>query len=192
MPERGSLPPPRLYLAGPDVFVADPAACGAELKAICAARGAVGLFPIDGDLADAADLPAAIRDANMAMIRSCDAVIANMTPFRGPSMDPGTAYEMGAAAALGKPVVGYTSDARSYVERVSAAMRIERTPDGRLRDPDGLSVEEFEAPLVDNLMMAHGVAGVFPGAAEAVAFAVGLLKAGLCPDPPKDGRPLET
>ena len=84
--------PPLLYLAGPDVFVPEPHARGVALKALCTEAGAIGLFPID----DAAHGPEAIREANMAMIRRCDAVVANMTPFRGPSMDPGTAYEMGA------------------------------------------------------------------------------------------------
>lgn len=167
---------PRIYLAGPDVFLPDPAARGAVLKALCTAHGAVGLFPLDGEVADAVDLPGAIREANMAMIRSCDALVANMTPFRGPSMDPGTAYEMGAAAALGKLVVGYSADPRSYVERVSAAMPVERTANGVLRDTDFLSVEEFDVPLIDNLMMARGVEAILADAAHAISFAVGRLQ----------------
>ncbi len=167
----------RIYLAGPDVFLPDPVRRGAELKALCAAWGAIGLFPMDQELLDAADRPRAIRDANMAMIRDCDALVANMTPFRGPSMDPGTAYEMGAAAALAKPVVGYTADRRSYVERVSSVMQVRRSADGALRDPDGMSVEEFGAPLVDNLMMAHGVAALFATAAEAIGFVAATLRA---------------
>ncbi len=167
----------RIYLAGPDVFLPDPVRRGAELKALCTACGAVGLFPMDHELPDAADRPRAIREANMAMIRHCDAVVANMTPFRGPSMDPGTAYEMGAAAALAKPVVGYTADRRSYVERVSAVMQVRRTSDGSLRDPDAMSVEEFALPLVDNLMMARGVDAMFATAAEAIAFVAARLRA---------------
>ncbi len=112
----------------------------------------------------------------MAMIRSCDALVANMTPFRGPSMDPGTAYEMGAAAALGKLVVGYTLDARSYVERVSAAMPVERTADGILRDAHAMAVEEFGMSLVDNLMMARGVEAILPDVAQAIGFVVSRLQ----------------
>lgn len=162
--------PLRIYLAGPDVFVVDPVARGAALKAICAGLGVVGMFPMDNELPEGSDPPGAIREANMAMIRSCDAVAANMTPFRGPSMDPGTAYEMGVAAALGKPVVGYTLDPRSYVERVCDAMPVGRAADGALRDPDGMAVEAFGMPLVDNLMMARGIAGLFGSATEAIAF----------------------
>lgn len=160
------------------MFRPDAAARGAALKALCARLGAIGLFPLDNELTEADDLPGAIRDANMAMIRGCDAVIADMTPFRGPSMDPGTAYEMGAGAALGKPVIGYTSDPRSYVERVQAALPVRRFPNGALRDADGMAVEEFAAPLVDNLMMARGIQALFESAEAAIAFAVAARTAG--------------
>ncbi len=167
----------RIYLAGPDVFLPDPVRRGVELKALCAGCGANGLFPMDHDIADAADRPLAIREANMAMIRSCDAVVANMTPFRGPSMDPGTAYEMGAASALAKLVVGYTADHRCYVERVCAFMQVRRSADGMLRDSDAMAVEDFDLPLADNLMMARGVDAMFASAGEAIAFAVASLRA---------------
>ncbi len=174
----GSRDAPLLYLAGPDVFVPQPHARGVALKALCTAAGAIGLFPIDNEIDDAAHRPDAIREANMAMIRRCDAVVANMTPFRGPSMDPGTAYEMGAAAALGKLVVGYTTDPRPYAERVAAAMPVERAPDGALRDRHGMAVEQFAAPLADNLMMACGVAALFDNAREAIGHAATRLRTG--------------
>ncbi len=168
-------PMPRLYLAGPDVFREDAARRGAELKALCERAGAVGVFPLDNDgLADG-DQPAAIREACMATLRRCDAVVANMTPFRGPSMDPGTAYEMGAAAALGILVVGYTDDPRPYLDRVAAAMPLRREDDGTFRDLGGLSVEAFDPPLVDNLMMACGIAALFTTADDAIAFAASSL-----------------
>jgi nucleoside 2-deoxyribosyltransferase len=163
--------PPRLYLAGPDVFRFDVDDAAAELKRLCAAHGAEGRFPLDNALAPGPDLPARIRAANMAMIRGCDAVVANMTPFRGPSMDPGTAYEMGAAAALGKIVAGYTADPRPYLDRVRAFAATSRA--GAVeRDADGFAVEEFDAPLCDNLMMACGMLGPFGRAADAIAAAV--------------------
>ena len=170
--------PPLLYLAGPDVFVPEARARGIALKALCTEAGAVGLFPIDAEIDDALHRPDAIRAANMAMIRRCDAVVANMTPFRGPSMDPGTAYEMGAAAALGKLVVGYTADPRPYAERVAAAMPVLRAPDGTLRDGHGMAVEQFEASLADNLMSALDVAARFDNARAAIGHAATRLRAG--------------
>ena len=42
-------------------------------------------------------------------MRSCDAAVANLTPFRGVSADAGTAFEVGFMRALGRPVLGYTN-----------------------------------------------------------------------------------
>lgn len=165
-----------VYLAGPDVFEPDPVGRGRALKRLCAAHGLVGLYPIDNEIVSADDVPGAIRDANMAMIGACDAVVANMRPFRGPSMDPGTAYEMGVGAALGKLVVGYGAGPGSYVERVIAACGAAQDPDGVIRDRDGCSVEAFGMPLVDNLMMARGVAGQFIDLEQALAFVVERLR----------------
>lgn len=161
----------RIYLAGPDVFRHDTVEHGAQLKAVCASFGAVGLYPMDNNVSGATDLPGAIRAANMDLIGSCDALVANMTPFRGPSMDPGTAYEMGVATALGKLVVGYTSDPRSYVDRVSAFMKLQQSDDGTQRDLYGMQVEDFGFPLVDNLMMARGVDALFTNVTDAIAYA---------------------
>ena len=169
--------PFRLYLAGPSVFAADPAAEGQKLKCICSAHGALGLYPLDSEISDGdaqTDIPGAIREANMDLIRQCDAVVADMVPFRGPSMDPGTAYEMGAGAALGKLIVGYTSDSRPYVERVGAHIGVTRSG-GKLWDSRGMQVEDFGVHLADNLMMARGVDAIFATAEEAIAHAVARL-----------------
>jgi nucleoside 2-deoxyribosyltransferase len=40
--------------------------------------------------------------------RTCDAMTFNLTPFRGPSADVHSAYEMGFMRALGHPVFAYT------------------------------------------------------------------------------------
>ena len=43
--------------------------------------------------------------ANLEAIRAADFVMANLNDFRGPGEpDSGTAFEVGFAAALGKPV----------------------------------------------------------------------------------------
>jgi len=120
-----------------------------------------------------------IRTANMNLIKSCDAIIANMEPFRGPSMDVGTAYEMGVGAALGKIVVGYSRDTRSFVEKVNTLAKVERGEDGQLRDEDGMAVEEFgdgEVKLVDNLMISCGVEKLCGSAEEAIKTAVEIFK----------------
>ena len=167
--------PPRIYLAGPDVFLPEPDARGRDLKAICAEFGAEGLFPLDASVSGptASMRAAAIRAANMDLIRRCDAVVANMQPFRGPGMDGGTAWEMGFATALGKPVVGYTPDPRPYADRVRASdPDCVSAPDG-WRDGGGLAVEDMG--LSENLMMAAGARSPFPDARSAIRHAAALL-----------------
>jgi len=145
----------RIYLAGPEVFLPDALAAGAEKKRLCDEHGFEGVFPLDAEIEAASPRATgiAISAANEALIRSCDLVIANMTPFRGPSADVGTAYEMGFARALGKPVLAYTESVESFAPRTRAFL-LERgalAPDGE-RETNGTSIEAFE--LADNLMLA--------------------------------------
>ena len=132
--------PRRVYLAGPDVFFPDAVEVGARKKAICSEHGFEGVFPLDAelDLAGLAPPEQGYRcfDAMIALMEDCDLVIANLTPFRGPSMDVGTAVEIGYMHGRGKPVFGYTNVATSYAERVA---------------PDDFLIEPFD--LVDNLMV---------------------------------------
>ena len=128
-----------VYLAGPEVFEPDAKEIGEDLKATCAKHGLRGLYPLDAELGPMAD-PRAIFEANVALICRAKGVIANMTPFRGPSTDVGTAWEIGCAYGLGKPVVAYSGDPHLYAEKV----RICGVEDGRL-------IENFG--LVDNLML---------------------------------------
>ena len=84
-------------------------------------------------------------------------MIVNLTPFRGPSADVGSAYEMGFMRALGRPIFAYTNDARPFLDRVAAfcggALRVR--PTGEHEDPDGMAIEPFE--LHDSLMLTGGV-----------------------------------
>ena len=75
-------------------------------------------------------------------MNKCDLIIANMTSFRGPSMDVGTAFEIGYMTAQGKPVWGYSLDGRLYCDRIEHRNCI---------DTKGMSVEAFD--MADNLMM---------------------------------------
>lgn len=146
---------PRLYLAGPEVFRSDAVAEGARLKALAQAAGAEGIYPLDGDpLHDAAAIKRRCRE----MIDAADAVVANITPFRGHHMDPGTAWEIGYAEARGKPVHLWSDDPRAMVDRVPAKLGIEGGGFG-YRDADGHLVENFG--LVENLMISSGAGPVW-------------------------------
>lgn len=154
----------RIYLAGPEVFLANASEIGMQKRAICKAHGLIGVFPTDeepvGDMqASAADRGLAISQAMERTLRGCDAIIVNLTPFRGPSADVGVAYEMGFMRALGRPIFAYSNDARPYLDRVAAycAGGLRARGTGGYEDPDGMAIEPFE--LCDNLMLAGGAVG---------------------------------
>jgi nucleoside 2-deoxyribosyltransferase len=90
---------------------------------------------------------------------SCDICIAHMTPYRGPSMDVGTAYEMGYMRAQGKPVLGYTNVAGDIFARTAAFVggreRLRLRDSGVHEDPDAMMIEGMG--MVDNLMLDGGV-----------------------------------
>ncbi|MDO9709417.1 nucleoside 2-deoxyribosyltransferase [Paracraurococcus lichenis] len=151
----------RIYLAGPEVFLADAEAVAAAKRAVCAAHGLLGVFPLEPPpVAPDAAQPEWLRIywANEAHIRGCDALIANLTPFRGASADVGTVYELGLMRALGRPVFGYSNTARRFGARTLAALggAARRRADGTWEDAEGMAVEEFDRH--DNLMLEGGIA----------------------------------
>lgn len=147
----------RIYLAGPEVFLLNAKEIGENKKTLCEKYGFEGIFPIDNEIDTKNKTPReiglSISNLNEELIKNCDIVVANMTPFRGPSADVGTAYEMGFAHALGKKVFAYTNVALPFTERTKKALNsnVNRGGDGRLRDANGMLIEENE--LVDNLML---------------------------------------
>lgn len=145
----------RVYLAGPEVFLADAAEVAAAKKAVCAAHGLIGVFPTDEPPCGEPEAPEWFRiyRACEAHLRGCDALIANLTPFRGPSADPGTVFEMGLMRGLGRPVLGYANVAARFGSRTLAHLgpAARRRADGTWEDAEGMAVEEFD--LFDNLML---------------------------------------
>ncbi|WP_253706226.1 nucleoside 2-deoxyribosyltransferase [Bradyrhizobium sp. WD16] len=162
-----------VYLAGPGVFRHDAPEFSAGLKELCQTHGLSALWPLDNTIeaVGRAAQAEAIRRANEAMIRRAVAVIADISPFRGPNMDPGTAYEIGFALALEKPVFAYSTDRRSLLTRTVPAAGA----DGVARDEAGLLVEDFG--LLENLMIATAVAAVTHSAAAAIAACAAHLNA---------------
>jgi nucleoside 2-deoxyribosyltransferase len=147
----------RVYLAGPDVFLPDPMARADRMKAICARHGLIGVSPLDdfeNEPEDWAALPEPLRIArrNEAHIASCDTLIANLTPFRGPSADVGTVFELGFMRALGRKVHGWTNTHVCFTTRTRAFLGTEDPVDA-----DGMLIESF-GPLADNLMIDGAIA----------------------------------
>ena len=138
----------RIYLAGPEVFFpeSEHRAIVAEKKRLLETHGFEGVDPLDTDLEfpeqeSKPDRGLRIYRANRELMDSCHAIIANLTPFRGISADPGTVFEVGYMIGQGKPAFGFTMDNRHYRERSG----------GVERDSLGHSIEDFD--LSDNLMI---------------------------------------
>lgn len=147
-----------VFLAGPDLFYPEGQALIAAKKAACETAGFIGVAGGEGRPSRAASDEADARGAyadTLIQLRSCEALIANLTPWRGPGCDPGTAFEVGFAAALGMPVFAYLNvlqeDEAEYRGRVEAYMGAELDRLGRWRDPDGCEIEDFG--LAESLML---------------------------------------
>src|ERR1041384_7723346 len=96
----------KIYLAGPDVFLPDAIKIGRRKAAICARHGVSGLYPLDNTV---------------------DLIIANLTPFRGPSADAGTVYELGYMAGRDKLCFAYSNDPADYAERVARSHEVTKS-----------------------------------------------------------------
>jgi nucleoside 2-deoxyribosyltransferase len=144
----------KVYLAGPDVFLADAVEIGRIKVDLCARYGLTGLYPLDNAIEGAASDSLSIFRGNEAMMIEADAIIASLTPFRGPGADAGTAYELGFMAGRGKLCLGYSNDPSAYADRVPKFTEVS-SRQGRLVDAAGLTVEDFG--LNDNLMMIHAL-----------------------------------
>lgn len=143
----------RIYLAGFDVFLADAVAHGERLKALCRQHGHEGLFPLDNAAPAGLSgrvLAEWIYRQNTALIRQADMVMANLAPFRGAEPDSGTAFEVGYAVALGKPVWGYTDRAEPLLRQVGVGA--DPADATRIIDAQGYTVEDFGLNM--NLMLA--------------------------------------
>jgi nucleoside 2-deoxyribosyltransferase len=152
----------RVYLAGPDVFLANAPEIGMRKRTICERHGLVSVFP--GDHEDGCEPNLTLREQGYAIsramervMRTCDEMIVNLTPFRGPSADVGSAYEMGFVRALGRPIFAYTNDERPCVDRVTdfCGEAVRRRANGGHEDSDGMAIEPYT--LRDNLMLEGGV-----------------------------------
>lgn len=151
----------KVYLAGPEVFLPD--AREVLDRKIRLAREA-GFDPLaPGDL----EIPAAptkrafgenISRVDEGLMLAADAIIANLTPFRGLSADPGTVYELGFMSGRGKPAFAYSNVKASHYERLVAFYggRVATASDGKPRAPDGTLVEDFD--MNENLMLDGGIA----------------------------------
>jgi hypothetical protein len=103
-----------VYLAGPEVFLPGAQEIGLRKKSICESYGFEGRFPLDrlpnADAEEPLEIAQQIFEICIDMMNGSDLIVANMTPFRGVSLDVGTAVELGYMYGLGKPIFGYSAE----------------------------------------------------------------------------------
>ena len=140
----------RAYLAGPDVFLPGARAHAEAKAAICARHGLLGLPPLNDDIEAVMRLPPdqawrAIFAKDLELMEQADLVIANLTPFRGPSADAGTLVELGWFLGRARPIFAYSNTTTDFATR--SHRHTAHSPD----PIPGLTVEGFALP--DNLMI---------------------------------------
>lgn len=146
---------PKIYLAGPEVFLPDAMGIGRRKKGICEDFGFEGLFPFDNEPRDSLfderpDL--LIYRMNLAMIGEADCGIFNLTPFRGVSADVGSAFELGLLTGLGKPAFAYSNEVDALLDRLKRdGLAAFDKAMGAWVDPFGVTIENFGN--ADNLML---------------------------------------
>jgi len=126
----------RIYLASPLGFTPYTAVYAEEVARMAAAAGfevldpwnvAIGkrlgeLVSAVAPLAEIHEANAAVGAANMAMIDSCDGILACLD---GPTVDDGTASEIGYGAARGKVICGYRSDIRTTGDNYGSVVNLQ-------------------------------------------------------------------
>jgi nucleoside 2-deoxyribosyltransferase len=185
------------YLAGPDVFLPNAREIGRQKIAYLKTLGIVGHFPLDNEVPaelfkDPVQASRFIGDANETMmLDSCrdgriGLILANMSPFHGPSMDVGTAFEVGFMSALSYKnnviIIGYTSDTRSFelrvVEEIYGGWSAITHKNGIPHGPDGTMIEAFGG--ADNLMITNAIlrteGAIFPTFEDAARFGSAAAK----------------
>lgn len=144
-----------VFLAGPDLWYPDAAEILARKREVCEAAGFVALTGRGGGeaLIETEPSEAMAREIYAGVLerlRAADAVVVNLTPWRGPGADAGTAFEAGFAAALGKPVFAYlnvgSEGEADFRDRIDLKLGATLDDDGRWRDPDGAEIEDFALP----------------------------------------------
>ena len=142
-----------LYLAGPDGGFDDAGELAARKRAMCEVAGFTGLTPLDSEIIESEPSEAMARElyaSKMELLRRSDALICNLTPWRGPGADPAVAFEAGVASGLGKPVFAYMNVVEEghaeHRQRVLEWIGGRLDKDGRWRDAKGAEIEDFGLP----------------------------------------------
>ncbi|NJO61018.1 MAG: nucleoside 2-deoxyribosyltransferase [Richelia sp. RM2_1_2] len=148
----------KLYLAGPEVFLPNVTEIKNKKLEICNDFGFIGLFPIDDKplptLQTKSQVGLYIYKHNQQLIKQANGVIANISPFRSVSIDPGTAWEIGYSDALNRALFAYTNNPLLFADRVNAQYST-NIINGLKYGNDNIQIEDFD--LIDNLMIVGSI-----------------------------------
>lgn len=147
--------PVKIYFAGPNVFHPLVKEMEKKVEQLAEELQFTALIPgdsgIDWSNPNKKELAQQIFDINVEHLNNCDAVIANVTPFRGACVDDGTAWEIGYAFARKIPIVTYGTGPKTTGEIIEAVSGIDPAFEEPRRDSNGFLIEEFG--LQNNLMI---------------------------------------
>lgn len=142
-----------VYLAGPERWMADAEDLAARQRRLCEAAGLEPLLWSDEAVRERDGSEAQAREiyaSALTSLRKADAVVANLTPWRGPSAHPGVAFEAGFASALKKPVFAFinlaSEEDAEYRERVERSLGASISETGLWFDGEGAEIEDFGLP----------------------------------------------
>jgi len=153
---------PRIYLAGPDVFLKDAVEIGQRKQRLCEEFGFEGLFPFDVNKSMEGDPdPIKIFVRNCELMESAAIGLFNLTPFRGVSADAGTIFELGFMfgrhqAGQRKLLYGYAGTQDPYATRVIRDFGSAEAQYESSRDHKGYRIEAFDR-YFDNLMIVRAI-----------------------------------
>lgn len=141
----------KTYLAGPEVFLRDAVEILNHKKYLCQRYGHLGITPFDaniGTLTNTHECGVRIAAANELLIDQSDAVIANITPFRGHNADPGTVFEIGYARAKGKVIYAYSLGGKPHAQRLVDSLYY-----GHVKQDGEFQRDVFKGWLIDDFQM---------------------------------------
>lgn len=158
---------PRIYLADVIRYRADAEEIYRHLKELCASYGLEAVTPCDraeGFRMTEGLSPyaraAALTENYCRLVRSCDAVVADLNDFRGFECSNDVGFECGMGFEMGKKLFGYMDDTRPCIEKIPHLGEA-----AEFRDMAGCSVENFNYPV--NLMFGSSMK-IYEGAFERV------------------------
>lgn len=158
---------PRVYLSDVKRYGEDAEVVYGQLKELCASYGLEAVTPCDWaegypqtESSNPYARAAALTENYCRLVRSCEAVIADLNDYRGYECSNDVGFECGMGFEMGKKLFGYMKDARPCIERIPHMGEA-----AEFRDMTGSNVENFDYPA--NLMFGSSMQ-IYEGTLESV------------------------